>query len=372
MRGYDDINSRGIFFIKERKIYLATGRYSIYNRLTSPEQLEKVNPENIRLMNDFLAYLSSIDRSPKTIEQYEADLKIFWVYLLEKCDNVGFTALRKRDLVAFQNHAIKTLQWSPNRIRRVKAVLSSLSNYIENMLDEEPEYEGYRSIVRKIESPANEPVRDKTVLTDEQIDLLLNTLKERGEYEKMVSVAIVCFSGMRKAELLQMKMEYFEPDHLVYGCLYRTDKVRAKGRGVRGKQIYKYIMNKIDPYMQLWREQRQELGIESEWVFVKKDYETKEWIRRNNVSHWTEEFSEILNCPFYYHSCRHKLCTDLVSANIPAEVIREFFQWESVDMITVYNDSSAVDDFAKYFSAEGIVEQQQKNISDIGGGNNGV
>ena len=30
--------------------------------------------------------------------------------------------------------------------------------------------------------------------------------------------------------------------------------------------------------------------------------------------------------------------------------------------------NSAVDDFAKYFSADGIVEQQQKNISDIGGG----
>lgn len=347
---------------------MATGRYSIYNKLTSPEQLAKVNPKNMRLMNDFLNYLSSIDRSPHTITQYEADLKIFFVYLLENCDNVEFTALRKRDLISFQNHAMKVLQWSPNRIRRVKAVLSSLSNYIENMLDEEPEYEGYRSIVKKIESPVNTPVRDKTVLSDEQIELLLNTLKERQEYEKMVAIAIVCFSGMRKAELLQMKMEYFEPDHLVYGCLYKTDKVRAKGRGVRGKQINKYVMNKVDAYIDLWREQRKELGIDSEWVFVKKDPETKEWVRRSDVKHWTNEFSEILDCPFYFHSCRHKLCTDLVAANIPAEVIREFFQWESVDMITIYNDNSAVDDFAKYFSADGIVEQQQKNIADIGGG----
>lgn len=348
---------------------MATGRYSIYNKLTSPEQLAKVNPKNMRLMKDFLNYLSSIDRSPKTIEQYECDLKIFFVYLLENCDNADFTALRKRDLINFQNHAMKVLQWSPNRIRRVKAVISSLSNYIENMLDEEPEYEGYRSIIKKIESPANEPVRDKTILTDEQIELLLPTLKERGEYEKMAAIAIVCYSGMRKAELLQMKMEYFEPDHLVYGCLYKTDKVRAKGRGVRGKQINKYVMNKVDPYIALWREQRKEYGIDSEWCFVKKDPETKEWVRRNDLSHWTVEFSSILNCPFYFHSCRHKVCTDLVAANIPAEVIREFFQWESVDMITIYNDNSAVDDFAKYFSADGIVEQQQKNINDIGGGN---
>lgn len=48
---------------------------------------------------------------------------------------------------------------SPARVRRVKAALSSLSNYIENILDDE--YEDFRPIIRKIENPQNTPVREK-------------------------------------------------------------------------------------------------------------------------------------------------------------------------------------------------------------------
>ena len=34
-------------------------------------------------------------------------------------------------------------------------------------------------------------------------------------------------------------------------------------------------------------------------------------------------------------------------------------------MITIYNDNSAVDDFGKYFSSDGIIAQEQKGLSDI-------
>ena len=51
--------------------------------------------------------------------------------------------------------------------------------------------------------------------------------------------------------------------------------------------------------------------------------------------------------------------------NIPSEVIKEFFKWESVEMISHYNDASAADDFGKYFSADGIIQQENKGIADI-------
>lgn len=36
--------------------------------------------------------------------------------------------------------------WSPNRVRRVKSCLSSLSNYIETILDDEEGLENYRPL----------------------------------------------------------------------------------------------------------------------------------------------------------------------------------------------------------------------------------
>lgn len=46
-------------------------------------------------------------------------------------------------------------------------------------------------------------------------------------------------------------------------------------------------------------------------------------------------------------------------------LIKEFFKWESVEMISHYNDASAADDFGKYFSADGIIQQENKGIADI-------
>lgn len=339
------------------------GRSTVYNKITSPEKIAQINPKNSALSKDFIDYLSSIDRSPQTILQYEHDLNVFFVWTMENLNNKDFIKITKREFAKFQNYALNTYQWSPKRLRRIKSVISSLSSYIENILDEEEEFEDYRSIIKKIENPANEAVREKTVLSDRQADLLLNTLVERKEYEKAVAITILCYSGMRKGELLQMRLEYFNEDHLKFGCLYETDKIRAKGRGVRGKVVNKYIMNKVDKYLALWKKQREELGIESEWVFVIKHGD--KWDRRTEIDSWKSEFSNIISAPFYFHCLRHKLCSELVSQNVPSEVIREFFKWESADMISIYNDNSTVNDFGKYFSADGIIAQEQKNLSDL-------
>lgn len=339
-------------------------RATVYNHITTEEKIAEINENNTWLMNEFLEYLASVDRSPKTLNAYRNDLHIFFVWNIDFNNNKDFIKLTKREIAKFQNYAINEWHWSPKRVRRVKSALSSMSNFIENILDDEDEYKDFRSIIKKIESPANEAVREKTVLSDEQVELLLNTLVERKEYEKACAIAICAYSGMRKAELLQMRMEFFDESHLEFGCLYKTDKIRAKGRGQLGKQINKYIMKKVDKYIDLWSAERERLGIESEWVFVKKCKDG--CVKRESVDNWTDEFSEIVGEDFYFHSLRHYVCSNLSANNLPAEVIREFFQWESVEMIKIYNDNSAVDDFDKYFSVDGVNKQENsKGFSDI-------
>ena len=340
------------------------GRSTVYNRITSPEKIAQINPKNKELSKDFLDYLSSIDRSPQTLSQYSHDLNVFFVWVLENLDNKDFIKITKREFARFQNYALNTYQWSPKRLRRIKSVISSLSNFIENMLDEEDEYADYKSVIRKIESPANEPVREKTIMTDEQLELLLNTLVENGDYEKACGAAVLAYSGMRKAELLQLKIEYFTPEHLEFGCVYVTDKVRAKGRGKNGKSIRKYVLNKVDKYIELWKNQREKLGIDSEWLFVIKHGDT--WDRRTSIDYWKEEFSEIIGVPYYFHMNRHYCCSMMLGDyNLPPDVVREWNGWNDLSLLQVYNDRSAFDDFGKYFSADGIIAQEQKGLSDI-------
>ena len=75
---------------------LIEGRTTVYNEITSKEKLEKVAHENIDLENDFLEYLSSIDRSKGTIKQYRANLHVFWCWNLEFNNNKFFVDLTKR------------------------------------------------------------------------------------------------------------------------------------------------------------------------------------------------------------------------------------------------------------------------------------
>lgn len=339
-------------------------RTTVYNHITTEEKIAEINEKNTWLMNEFLEYLASVDRSPKTLNAYRNDLHIFFVWNIDFNNNKDFIKLTKREIAKFQNYAINEWKWSPKRVRRVKSALSSMSNFIENILDDEDEFKDFRPIIKKIESPANEPVREKTVFSDEQVEFLMNTLVERKEYEKACAIAICAYSGMRKAELLQMKMEYFNEDHLEFGCLYKTDKIRAKGRGQLGKQINKYVMKKVDKYINLWKAERERLGINSEWVFVKKYKDG--CVKRESVDNWTDEFSEIVGEDFYFHSLRHYVCSSLSANNLPAEVIREFFSWDSAEMIKIYNDNSAIDNFDKYFSVDGINKQEEnKGFSDI-------
>lgn len=340
------------------------GRSTVYNKITSDETTKQINPENMYLVNDFLDYLQSIDRAPLTISSYRNDLTIFFTYVLQHLNNKDFTDITKRDFARFQSFAMNTWGWSPKRVRRVKSAISSLSSYIENMLDEEEGYEDFKPLINKIESPANTAVREKTVLTDEEVHKILDTLLEQDKLQACCAIAILAYSGMRKAELLQMRPEYFDDDHIVFDSLHQTDLIRAKGRGKLGHQMHKWILIQGDKYIMPWIEQRKELGCDCEWLFCKKIGNS--WVKLEHVERYMNMASEIVGKPVYAHSFRHFLCTRLLSDfNLPSEVVREFFNWQNVDMIRIYNDRSAIDDFGKYFTAGGIVKQEEKTFSDI-------
>lgn len=339
-------------------------RTTVYNNITSEETTKQINQDNIALMNDFLDYLKSIDRSPQTISSYKSDLLIFFTFVLQKLNNKNFIDITKREFSRFQSYALETWKWSPKRIRRVKSTISSMSLFIENMLDDEPEFEGFKRLVNKVENPANSAVREKTVLSDDEVKLILDTLLEKNKLQACCAIAILAYSGMRKAELLQMKPEYFDKDHIVFNALHQTELIRAKGRGKNGHQMKKWILMQGDKYIMPWINKRKELNIDCEWLLCTRDGDS--WRKLETIEHFMDMASEIVNKSVYAHSFRHYVCTALLSEyNLPSEVVREFFQWESVEMLKIYNDRSAVDDFGKYFTADGIKKQEEKSLTDL-------
>lgn len=343
------------------------GRKVQYNNIVSDELLKQVNPENIELGKDFLDYLRSIDRSPNTIDAYSHDLNIFWSYLLLHCGNKFFVDLSKRDISKYQSYCLTEYKWSPARMRRVKSTLSSLSNYVENMLDDE--FENYKPIVRKIENPVNEKVLKKTVLEDYQLQELLDALVKKKKYDKACMLSLAMNSGRRKAELPRFKVSYFDDKNIIYGSLYKTpEQIKTKGRGSRGKMLTAYVLSKpFKPYFDLWMNYRKENSIDSEWLFPKKvgnEY-IDEPMDSKTLNSWAGSFSKILGVDFYFHSLRHYFTTACSRSGLPDDVIQMIIGWSSLDMVSLYKDIDADEQFEKYFANGEIQKVEQKSLSDL-------
>lgn len=335
------------------------------NSITSPELIAQINPENMRLKNDFLEYLRSVQRSSGTISGYSNDLDIFFVWVLQNARNKFFVDISKRDLVAYQNWLINENQNSPSRVRRLKAAISSLSNFVEAILDDEPEFRGFRSIVKKIENPALQPVREKTVWEDDELEYLLNELVERKAFDKACYLALAMYSGRRKSELCRFKVSDFDDDKLVCdGALYKSSPIKTKGRG-GGKYIPCYTLaKKFNPYFKMWMNERDRLGIESEWLFPARD-NPSEHIGISTVNSWAETFTRISGRDFYTHSIRHYFTTSLARAGIPDGVIQSIVAWESSDMVRLYTDIDADEQIGMYFSNGEISVPDKKSFADM-------
>lgn len=335
------------------------------NVITTPELTAQINPDNKRLLEDFLSYLRSVRCSPGTIKGYESDLLIFFTWVLQNADNKGFTKISKRDIISFQNWLIENNGNGPARVRRIKAAISSLSNYVENILDDDEEYQGFHSIVRKIQSPPLAPVQEKTVWAPEELQHLLDTLVENGEYKKACFVALGIYSGRRKAELSIYRVCDFDDENIICnGALYRTkDKIKTKGRGL-GKYIYCYTLAKpFKPYFDMWMEERKRQGIESIWLFPDAN-NPEEHIKETTINSWTNLFSQITGRDFYMHSLRHACVSALSRAGLPDNAIQLLLGWESADMVNIYKDINEDEQLAQFFDENGEIKADASKTFD--------
>lgn len=327
------------------------GRTTVYNAgLVTPEKWAAVCQDNKELLEGFLEYLDSSNKSPQTIKQYEAQLKIVFVYISEQCGNKNFTELKKRELVKFAGWLQNDLGASPNRVASLKAVISSLSKYIEAVLDDE--YPTFRNISSVISTEGKTVVREKTVLTEEQIYKCLDALVEKGKYQVACFMALLYASGMRKGEAVQMRVDDFTPDRLVLeDKFYLTRKIRTKGRGKMGKVIPKYVIRDIfDPYLEKWLKYREENGIESDWLFVVKEESGYKPASVSTANSFANTIGSELGVPMYCHAFRHAWTTMLKRKNYPEGVIQKLQGWAGLDMVSLYSDISDEEELASFFN----------------------
>lgn len=322
-----------------------TTRKTFRKVITSDERTAQINKESMTLMEQFLQNKST-RTSPKTIEIYRSNLTIFLTWNLLYNNNKTFTDIKKIEFSNFFVYATNELKIGSSRQNNIRSTLSSFSTFIERFYDEE--YPHFRNVILAvIESSPKEVRREKTILTDEQVQQLLDYY-EKEDSQKACLIALATCSGARVSELINWELDLIDEKNTAFGDIFleTTRKIKTKGRGRGGKLIYKYILkDTFLPYYHAWLKERKErlekLGVEEHnFLFIKANGEPG---TLSMVDLWTAEFGKIIGEPVYMHAFRHYLTTLLARKKVPDVFIKELFGWESADMVDIYKDITIKD-----------------------------
>lgn len=317
------------------------GRETFKKQFTTPEIISQINPKNIKLMN---LYLKDKSRkcSDATMKVYKSNLNIFFCWNVIYNDNKYYPEIKKIEISEFFDFLVNELKIQGKRFSHYRSVLSTLSDIVIKYYDED--YPTFKNIINTIIEPIpKDAVRKKTILTDDEVEFLLDVLKEKNKTQEACCFALAVYSGMRIAELEQMKVTMIDRENsLSFGgvSLQTTEKIRTKGFGKQGKVIYKHIVKDLFlPYFDAWIEERSkilsDLGVEDHgYLFIKRNGQrATQHVLRN----WADKWSKIINKDIYFHALRHQLCTTLTKLGLGRDFIIAFFGW-TTDMTVIYND----------------------------------
>lgn len=314
--------------------------------ITSEELTKEFNPENVKMVTRFLKD-KNMKCSDGTINGYKSDLNIFFTWNLLENDNKFFVDIRKIEFSDFFSYAIEELKWSPKRFGRMKSCLSSFSNFIENYFDDV--YPTFRNVILKsIDNLMNNPVREKTILLESQVDALLTHLsKELNKPQEACLLALAANSGARASELLRFTTKLIDENNTAFDGMFleTTKEIKTKGFGKQGKLLYKYILkDKFLPHYHLWLIEREKImtanNKDHDSIFIKSNGEPAEL---GTIRSWSEKWETFLGVPFYFHSLRHYLVTNLTRIGMESDFIVELSGWSSAQMYNTYNDLTAKD-----------------------------
>ena len=319
--------------------------------IVTDEILAKINKENIRIVERYLRNFDT-KRSDKSVIVKRSDYNIFlcWNYLYN--DNKLIPEIKKYELMDYFDFGVNELGWGTSRFNSMHSSLNTLFNFIENFMDED--YIGFKNNMSKIEKPVKQVAREKTVLTEEQVDSLLEHLRnDSKDYQQLVCLLLFISSGVRISECLRITTDLIDENNLAFGdhFLKTTKKIKTKGFGKKGEPKFKYFLKDmlLEDY-KIWLTQRAEFlkkkGKEHNYVLLKSNGDPA---TIDVINHWVRKWEDFLTndektnpkkeqLHIYPHCFRHFLCSQMARKGISQELVVAVYGWKSSDMFNIYND----------------------------------
>ena len=148
--------------------------------LYDKDKMEHINPETLRLFQKYQVDMSIRDLSKNTVEQYNADLKQWFIFMYDRQFNLSVLEATEDDITEYY-YWRKQQGNNVNRQKRVMASISAFYKFLrkKKIIKESP--------VEFIDRPKQgQPIAIQTYLTKEQVQLMREKLEEYGDIQLQV------------------------------------------------------------------------------------------------------------------------------------------------------------------------------------------
>lgn len=316
-------------------------------------------------VQQFLDYLTSIERSPNTIKAYAYHLKLYWDFL----EDIGkdWTKINVTDLADFvawlRNPQPTLASVRPVEAKRTEAtvnvIITSVGMFYEyqqrlGLVEDIPLYtttvqagRRYKSFLHHINK--GKPVRTKLIrlkepkripktLTDEEVTVLIAACHRLRD---KFLIALMYESGIRVGQAIGLRhMDIQSWDNTVK-VVPRDDNVngaRAKTKNTNSVSVTKELMELYTNYL------LEEFGeIDSDYVFVNLWFgKIGQPITYSTVADLFKRLSAKTGIKAHPHQLRHSHATNLIRANWDAAHVQKRLGHANVQ--TVLNTYTHLDD----------------------------
>lgn len=286
--------------------------------LYDKDKMEHINPETLKLFQKYQVDMSIRDLSKNTVEQYNADLKQWFIFMYDRQFNLSVLEATEDDITEYY-YWRKQQGNNVNRQKRVMASISAFYKFLrkKKIIKESP--------VEFIDRPKQgQPIAVQTYLTKEQVQLMREKLEEYSDIQLQVYAFMSLTTMARVHAIANLKWDQIDLEQRI------CENVLEK----EGKIVELSFSEETKSYLEKLIEYRKENNINDYgWLFVTPFVNADNPIQDSTLNSWCKKIGNMIGVPTLHpHDFRHSYATLLRNAGVSLEDVSTMLNHSGTDV----------------------------------------
>ena len=286
--------------------------------LYDKDKMEHINPETLKLFQKYQVDMSIRDLSKNTVEQYNADLKQWFIFSYNHQFNLSVLEATEDDITEYY-YWRKQQGNNVNRQKRVMASISAFYKFLrkKKIIKESP--------VEFIDRPKQgQPIAVQTYLTKEQVQLMREKLEEYGDIQLQVYAFMSLTTMARVHAIANLKWDQIDLEQRI------CENVLEK----EGKIVELSFSEETKGYLEKLIDYRKENSINDYgWLFVTPFVNADNPIQDSTLNSWCKKIGNMIDVPTLHpHDFRHSYATLLRNAGVSLEDVSTMLNHSGTDV----------------------------------------